>query len=209
MSAVPAERDAGDARVLRADELDAAAAVCALDPVASVLAASRIAVARAHGLTRAAGQVWGYPFEGPLRAVCWSGANLVPVLPAGDLQAARAFAHLAASRPRRASSIVGDRGAVMAMWSLLRERWSVPRDVRDDQPSLAIRTAPAVAPDPSVLVSRPQDFGLLLPACVRMFTEEVGYSPVGPGSTGYEDRVRSLIAERRSFRRLEGREVAF
>ena len=43
----------------------------------------------------------------------------------------------------------------------------------------------------------------MLPACVRMFTEEVGYSPVsGPGGP-YETRVHGLIAQGRSFVRVD------
>ena len=51
--------------------------------------------------------------------------------------------------------------------------------------------------------SRPEEFDIVLPACVQMFTEEVGYSPVsGPGGP-YETRVRRLIAQGRSFVRVD------
>ena len=67
---------------------------------------------------------------------------------------------------------------------------------------MAIGTAPSLAPDPTVRRSVPAELGLVLPACVRMFTEEVGYSPVATGGSAYAERVRSLITEGRSFVRV-------
>ena len=59
---------------------------------------------------------------------------------------------------------------------------------------MVIEHAPLITADPRVRRSRPEEFDIVLPACVRMFTEEVGYSPVsGPGGP-YETRVHGLIA---------------
>ena len=87
----PGERDIradGDgevvARALTRNDLPQALAVCALDPVASVLATARLEIALRSGFGAAAGQAWGFPAVGPLEAVCWSGANLVPVVPITD-----------------------------------------------------------------------------------------------------------------------------
>ena len=44
----------------------------------------------------------------------------------------------------------------------------------------------------------------MLPACVRMFVEEVGYSPVAAGGNAYTERVRGLITAGRSFVRVAG-----
>jgi uncharacterized protein len=52
------------------------------------------------------------------------------------------------------------------------------------------------------------DIDVLMPACVSMFTEEVGYSPLSIGG-GYERRVRSLVAARRSLARIEEGRVVF
>ena len=60
-------------------DLASALAVCAVDPVASVLATSRIEAAAREGLRRSGGQLWGYEADGQLVAVCWAGVNLVPV----------------------------------------------------------------------------------------------------------------------------------
>ncbi|SKC78839.1 GNAT family N-acetyltransferase [Krasilnikoviella flava] len=214
----PAVRARGDARgldarrprarVLGQEDLDEARALCARDPVTSVLAAARLEVAAAAGLAAAGGQAWGFPAAGPLVAVCWSGANLVPIL-APDLvgrdadDAVAAFAAAARAQGRRSSSIVGDRTAALALWDLLAPRWPPAREVRADQPSLAIARDPDVEPDPLVRRSTLDEVDAVLPACVRMFAEEVGYAPAASPGSAYALRVRSLVAEGRSFVRTE------
>ncbi len=197
------------ARVLLDADVPEALAVCAGDPVASTLAAARLVVAQRAGLHAAGGQAWGFPAAGPLEAVCWAGANLVPVVPR-TLDASRAdaavtaFAELARHAGRRSSSVVGERDAVLALWDLLAPHWPSPREVRANQPSLAIDREPDVAPDPGVRRSVPAEVPIVLPACVAMFTEEVGYSPVEGGGRAYEERVRSLVLAGRSFVRTAG-----
>jgi predicted GNAT family acetyltransferase len=194
------------ARVLGPADLPEALAVCALDPVAAVLASSRLEVAVRAGLGGAGGQAWGWPAVGPLRAVCWAGANLVPVVPAGlgqdAAEAVEAFVRTARGQGRRSSSIVGESGAALALWHGLERYWPRAREVRSHQPSLAIARDPDVAPDPLVRLSRPEELAAVLPACIAMFTEEVGYSPVAGGGTAYRERVRALVAEERSYVRL-------
>ncbi|MCB7137702.1 GNAT family N-acetyltransferase [Cellulosimicrobium marinum] len=202
-------RAGADARELGDTDLPEAVAVCAADPVASTLAGARFEAALRAGLRAAGGQAWGFPAHGPLAAVCWAGANVVPVLPPAldrtDREAALAgFAALARRAGRRSSSVVGERDAVLGLWSLLAPVWPAPREVRANQPSLAIDRAPDVAPDPAVRRSVAAEVPVVLPACVRMFTEEVGYSPVEGGGRAYEERVRSLVAAGRSFVRVEG-----
>lgn len=218
------------ARVLADVDLEAALDVCALDPVGSVLATARLEQARRVGLAAAGGALWGFHHGGVLVAVCWAGANMVPVVPpatravpaqarahAGATSPADrpdgrpavaeaaldAFALMAARQGRRCSSIVGPAPAVLGMWERLRGAWPGVREVRDDQPSMVIDHAPAVPADPTVRVSRPAEYDQVLPACVRMFTEEVGYSPASGPHGPYETRVRSLIAQGRSFVRME------
>ncbi|MGF0116359.1 GNAT family N-acetyltransferase [Promicromonospora sp. Marseille-Q5078] len=196
------------ARVLGQEDVDEARALCALDPVTSVLAAARLEVVARAGFAAAGGQAWGFPAAGPLVAVCWSGANLVPVL-APDLagrdadDAVAAFAAMARAQGRRSSSIVGDRAAALALWDLLAPRWPPAREVRADQPSLAIARDPDVEPDLLVRRSTLDEVGVVLPACVRMFAEEVGYAPAASPGSAYALRVRSLVAEGRSFVRTE------
>lgn len=201
VGAVARPTRSGTARVLGDDELVAALRVCAADPVASILAAARIEEAAAGGLAGSGGHVWGYFRDEALAAVCWSGANIVPV--GSDPDAIAAFAELALREGRRSSSVVGESSAVMAFWEHVRGHWSPAREVRPDQPSLVIDGPPGVAPDPAVRHGTPEDFDVLLPACVAMFTEEVGYSPVLGGGSAYARRVRQLIDTGRSFVRME------
>jgi predicted GNAT family acetyltransferase len=196
------------ARTLGAADLAEARRVCAIDPVASVLAAARIDVAARAGLAAAGGEVWGYPAAGPLEAVCWAGANIVPVVPetlsrSDRDEAVIAFAASARELGRRSSSIVGDKDVTLRLWELLSRVWPPAREVRTDQPSLTIDRDPDVEPDPSVRRSDPSELDLVLPACVQMFSEEVGYSPMAAGGGAYAARVRSLMAEGRSFVRID------
>lgn len=193
--------------VLGDADVPAALAVCATDPVGSVLAASRLEQAAVIGVRRAGGELWGYAQDDVLLAVCWIGANLVPVVggldPATTARALTAFAELGAARGRRCSSIVGPADAVLGLWSRLRGTWPAEREVRAHQPSMVIDRDPLLPPDPRVRRSRPDEYDIVLPACIRMFTEEVGYSPAsGPGGP-YESRVRRLVEDGRSFVHVE------
>ena len=190
-------------RVLADVDVASALAVCALDPVASVLATSRIEAAAREGLRRSGGQLWGYEADGKLVAVCWAGVNLVPVVPTRDPAALDAFAALGRSHGRRSSSIVGADWAVLGLWSRLSPIWPPAREVRADQPSYVIDHEPLIEADPLVRLSVPDEYPLILPACVRMFVEEVGYSPVSGFDGPYEVRVRSLIDQRRSYVRID------
>lgn len=194
-------------------DLAEASRLCAADPVATVLAAARIESAMAAGALRGGSTLWGHERDGRLTALCWAGANLVPVCGPGDEAALDAFAETALREGRRCSSIVGDAGAVLGLWSRLRAAWGPAREVRADQPSLVIDHAPDVAPDPAVRLTELDEVQLLLPACVQMFVEEVGYSPLLGSPGAYEARVRGLIEEQRSYVRTDpgpgGPEVAF
>src|SRR5918993_453991 len=141
---------AAGGRILEDADIDAALAVCSRVPVVSVLAASRIAVVRRSGFSPAGGQLWGYERGDDLVAVCWAGANVVPVVPDGDPRALDAFARIAREQGRRSSSIVGQADAALGLWERLSDFWPKPRDVRANQPSLVIDHDPLVKPDPTV-----------------------------------------------------------
>jgi predicted GNAT family acetyltransferase len=194
-------------------DLREAAGLCAQDPVGTVLAAARIEDAVAGGSVRGGSTIWGFERDGRLDALCWAGANLVPVCPPDDTEALEAFAQTALREGRRCSSMVGPADTVLRLWERLRPSWGPAREVRANQPSLVIDHAPHVAPDPAVRLGRPDEFAMLLPACVKMFVEEVGYSPLSGSPGAYESRVRGLIEEGRSYVRADqgeqGPEVAF
>ena len=195
------------ARLLDDRDRAAALAVCDTDPVANVFVASRI---QALGLEpgRLGAQLWGYSDGGRLTALCYSGANLVPV--AATPAAVAAFAARARLQGRRCSSIVGSAPTVQELWGLLSPHWGRPREVRAAQPVLAISGDPLVPADPLVRAVRPGEIDILLPASVDMFTEEVGVSPIGmDGGAAYRARVMELIRAGRSFARIEDGRVIF
>jgi predicted GNAT family acetyltransferase len=178
----------------------------ATDPVANCFVAARVATA---GLApwRLGAEVWGYGGSA-LESACYSGANLVPV--SGSTPALRGFAERARRQGRRCSSIVGPAEAVRPLWDLLRPYWGRPREVRPRQPLLAIEDEPAVRPDEDVRRVLPHQLDALLPACIAMFTEEVGVSPIGgDGGAAYRQRVRDLVEEGRAYARFENGEVVF
>jgi uncharacterized protein len=176
-------------------------ALCDRDPVANVFVASRVRATTIDPV-RLGGQLWGYTDGGELTALCYSGANLVPVEAGPD--AIEAFAHRARMQGRRCSSIVGPAAAVGKLWSLLAPSWGAPRDVRPVQPVMAISGPSPVEPDPMVRAVRPGELDVVLPSCIAMFTEEVGVSPIGPdGGAAYRARMADLIAGGRSLARIE------
>jgi uncharacterized protein len=194
-------------RVLGPSDLDEFQRLAALDPVVNVFVAHR---ARTTNLEPRwlGGEMWGR-FEGDeLRAACHVGANLVPVQATPD--DARVFAERALTRGRTVSTIVGPQPAVRAFWDTVAVSWGRPREQRWDQPHLEIREQPHVAPDPGVRRTTMDDVAVLYPACVAMYTEEVGISPeTGGGADLYRTRVHQLVARGWSFARIDDGEVVF
>ncbi|EFC79284.1 GNAT family N-acetyltransferase [Parafrankia sp. EUN1f] len=194
-------------RLLDDRDLPAVTELLSRNPVADVFVASRVA---ACGLDpwRLGAEVWGHTVDGTLTALCYSGANLWPVGAGPD--SAKLFAERARRQGRRCSSIVGVASAVAAMWRHLEPVWGPAREIRGEQPLLAINDEPRIAPDPGVRQVRPDELDILLPACIAMFTEEIGVSPVGPdGGALYRSRVAEFIGQRRSFAHIENGRVLF
>lgn len=182
-------------------------ALAGRDPVVNAFAEYR---ARSTNLEPRllAGEIWGRYDAGRLVAGCHVGANLVPVECTPD--DARAFAERALTRPRSVITIVGPQEQVWPLWDALSDRWGPARETRWDQPHLALTQPPEVEPDPAVRRTTPDDFAALYPACVAMYTEEVGVDPEADGgATIYRSRVRQLIGLGWSFARIEGDRVVF
>ncbi|MCM2578907.1 GNAT family N-acetyltransferase [Streptomyces meridianus] len=196
-------------RVLEPDELGAALAVLDRDPVTNAFVAARV---EAVGLDpwRLGGEIWGWhDADGRLDALCYAGANLVPIC-AGP-EAVRAFADRARRAGRRCSSIVGPAESTGRLWSLLEPSWGPAREVRANQPLMVTSEMPAgIEPDPLVRRIRKDEMDVLMPACVAMFTEEVGVSPLAAdGGLLYQARVAELVGSGRSFARIENGQVVF
>jgi uncharacterized protein len=75
---------------------------------------------------------------------------------------------------------------------------------------MVISGPPLVPPDPLVRQVLPDEIDILWPACVAMFTEEVGVSPLtGDGGASYRARLEQLIRAGRAFARIEAGRVIF
>lgn len=195
-------------RVVDPGELDDVLAVLHREPVNNAFIASRVHAAGLDAV-RLGGEMWGWYQRGRLSALCYAGANLVPLC-AGP-EAVRAFAERARRQGRRCSSIVGPAEPTAALWSYLEPHWGPARDVRRRQPLMVTEEVPRdVRPDPLVRRIRKDEMDVVLPACVAMFTEEVGVSPLaGDGGLVYQSRVAELVGSGRSFARVENGEIVF
>ncbi|MEU2496095.1 GNAT family N-acetyltransferase [Streptomyces sp. NPDC007883] len=195
-------------RVLSPEDLGAALAVLESDPVTNAFVTARVHVA---GLDpwRLGGEMWGWYADGRLRSLCYSGANLVPIC--ATPEAVRAFADRARRAGRRCSSIVGPAETTSMLWKLLEPSWGPAREVRARQPLMVTESAPAdIAPDPYVRRVRKDEMEVIMPACVAMFTEEVGVSPMaGDGGLLYQARIAELVGTGRSFARVDDGQVVF
>ncbi|MQY15977.1 hypothetical protein SRB5_61690 [Streptomyces sp. RB5] len=198
----------GITRVVEPTEISAVRAVLDREPVANAFVAARVAAA---GLDpwRLGGEMWGWYEGGRLRSLCYSGANLVPIC-AGP-EAVHGFAERARRAGRRCSSIVGSATATAELWSRLEPYWGPAREVRANQPlMLTTEVPPDIVPDPFVRRVRKNEMDVIMPACVAMFTEEVGVSPMtGDGGLIYQARVAELVGSGRAFARIEDGRVVF
>jgi hypothetical protein len=194
-------------RLLDERDRGAVLAICDRDPVTNVFVGARV---RAMGVApgRLGAQLWGHDHNGRLESLCYSGANLVTVNATPD--AINAFGERALRQGRRCSSVVGPAQQIQALWALLRPHWGPARDIRAVQPVMATQGPPLIAPDSRVRRVRPDEADILWPACVAMFTEEVGVSPtIGDGGASYRARMEQLIRGGRAFARIENGQVIF
>jgi ribosomal protein S18 acetylase RimI-like enzyme len=212
MVAIPAARtqvDTGSVRVLDRGDLPAAIRVLSANPVENVFVASRI---RSAGLEQASlgCPVWGYERDGLLRALCHAGSNLVPVN--ADEAAIRAWVDYAGPQ-RICASIIGPSHTALELWRQLGERWGSSwtqvRDVRPSQPVMSMGTEPEIRMDPRVRRVGLEQWDAYTDAAVKMYTEEVGVSPVQGNPAGYRFYVRQLITSGRAFAIFEGNRVLF
>ncbi|PXY27170.1 DUF4081 domain-containing GNAT family N-acetyltransferase [Prauserella muralis] len=199
------------ARLLDDKDYPAVRAALAADPVGSCMVSARVEVA---GLDpwRLGGELWGadgrHGRTGELRGLCFSGPNLIPLR--GNAAALRSFADRALRKHRTCSSLVGPADQVLGLWDELAAEWGPAREVRADQPLMALDRQPALPADRLVRPVRPTELERYLPAAISMFLEEVGVDPrAGDGGAGYRARVAELIAGGRAFARFENGEVVF
>lgn len=194
------------ARLLEERDLARVRSLLDADPVAACMVAARIEGATGMHPRRLGGELWGY--GSALEGLCFSGVNLIPLR--GDREAMHAFAERALRRDRVCSSLVGPSEQVLTLWDDLAPEWGPAREVRVEQPLLAMSEPPQGRVDELVRPVRPEELDRYLPAAVAMFTEEVGIDPRSEGgAAGYRARVAELIAAGRAFARFENGEVVF
>ena len=194
-------------RVLGPGDVAEALDLIAADPVVNVFADYRTRITQLD--TRwLGGEMWGYHEGDKLVSMCHVGANMVPVntTPA----ACAAFVERAATSGPRSSTIVGPQESVEQLWAGLEEHWPPPRDLRWHQPHMVATSSPAEGHDPLVRRTTKAEGDVLYPACVAMYTEEVGISPeLDGGRDLYRARVEQLIGRGWSFSRIEDGRVLF
>jgi predicted GNAT family acetyltransferase len=203
------DRSRGSVRVLTRDDLPAAIRVLSKNPVENVFVASRV---RAAGVEQASlgCPIWGFERDGALRSLCHAGSNLVPV--GADDDALDAWTEFAGPQ-RMCASIIGPAEVAMGLWRRLGERWgsswSQARDVRPRQPVMMIDQDPVVPANLEVRRVTLEHWDAYTEAAVKMYTEEIGVSPISGNPAGYRFYVRQLITSGRAFGLFDGGRVLF
>lgn len=198
----------GRIRALISTDVTDARELIARDPISNCFVDSRV---RSAGVDpwRLGGEIWGYfDDDDVMCSLLYVGANLVPV---ATTQASRAaFADRLRQTGRRSSSIVGIDEEVLDLWRLLEASWGPCREVRDKQPLLVMDSDPTGDFDPDVRFIGIDELDVIVPACIDMFTHEVGVSPVAAGGgMAYHARIADLVRSSRSIGRIEDGVVVF
>lgn len=178
------------------------------NPVRHTYVASRLEQHGLAGISRRTLEIIG-AFDGErLESAMLFGANLVPIETSQESQ--RLFADVLARQGRRCSSIVGPANEVLQLWGMLEPHWGAARAIRGNQPVMMTQSRSSLPLDDRVQYSTLMDLEIVFPACVEMFTHEVGLSPLAKGGgVSYRNRVSELISNRRSFVRIDDDEVTF
>ena len=199
---------AHEIRALDAHSIDLVRNLIEQDPVRHCFLAARLEQTKQSRFRPSYPDLLGYFDDGNLKSVLMTGANIVPVNT--SLIARQEFATVLNRSGRRSSSIVGQAEEVLDLWSRVSATWGPAREVRSNQPVLSMRSNSSVEIDHDVRYSNLSDLEDLVPACIAMFTEEVGISPtINGGGNAYRNRISELVSSRRSFVKYLGSELVF
>ena len=199
---------AHEIRALDAHSIDLVKNLIEQDPVRHCFLAARLEQTKQSRFRPSYPDLLGYFDDGNLKSVLMTGANIVPVNT--SLIARQEFATVLNRSGRRSSSIVGPAEEVLDLWSRVSASWGPAREVRGNQPVLSMRANSSVEIDHDVRYSNLSDLEDLVPACIAMFTEEVGISPtINGGGNAYRNRISELVSSRRSFVKYLGSELVF
>jgi len=199
---------AHEIRALDAHSIDLVRNLIEQDPVRHCFLAARLEQTKQSRFRPSYPDLLGYFDDGNLKSVLMTGANIVPVNT--SLIARQEFATVLNRSGRRSSSIVGPAEEVLDLWSRVSATCGPAREVRSNQPVLSMRSNSSVEIDHDVRYSNLSDLEDLVPACIAMFTEEVGISPtINGGGNAYRNRISELVSSRRSFVKYLGSELVF
>ena len=174
-------------------------------PIRHSLVASRLEVLGARAVTL---QGFLGAFDGnQLHSALMLGANIVPINTTHESR--QYFANEIVSLRERCMSLLGQQEEVLDLWSMLEPAWGSAREVRAKQPFFSLGEGSHIRVDADVRYSTLADLDILFPACVAMFTEEVGISPVANSPWAYRNRVGELVSNRQSFIKSDGDVVIF
>ncbi|MDX1583498.1 MAG: GNAT family N-acetyltransferase [Thermoanaerobaculia bacterium] len=172
-------------------------------------------IARIHegGLGRLS-QLVGVFRESSLVAVASLTSNVAaatdPSLSPSDVeQVANLIAAELIERCTQLRAIISPSPVVEALWNRLEDHFQAPTVVRLHQPVYVLTSMkPDVGLD-EVRLSRFDDLDLLVPACAAMHHEEIGIDPLARDAFGYQQRIRDLVKQNRSFVWIEQNEIVF
>ena len=199
---------AHEIRALDVHSIDQVRILIDQDPVRHCFLAARLEQAKQNRFRPSYPDLLGYFDDGKLKSLLMTGANIVPVNT--SLIARQEFATVLNRSGRRSSSIVGPAEEVLDLWSRVSASWGPAREVRSNQPVLSMRSNSSAEIDHDVRYSNLSDLEDLVPACIAMFTEEVGISPtINGGGNAYRNRISELVSSRRSFVKYLGSELVF
>ena len=199
---------AHEIRALDAQSIELVKNLIEQDPVRHCFLAARLEQTKQSRFRPSYPDLLGYFDDGKLKSILMTGANIVPVNT--SLIARQEFATVLNRSGRRSSSIVGPAEEVLDLWSKVLGSWGPAREVRGNQPVLTMRSNSSLPIDHDVRYSNLSDLDELLPACIAMFTEEVGISPMlNGGGNAYRNRISELVSSRRSFVKYLGSELVF
>lgn len=199
---------AHEIRALDVHSVDQVRSLIEQDPVRHCFLAARLEQTKQSRFRPSYPDLLGYFDDGKLKSLLMTGANIVPVNT--SLIARQEFAAVLNRSGRRSSSIVGPAEETMDLWSKVSDSWGPAREVRSNQPVMTMRSNSTKEIDQDVRYSNLSDLEELMPACVAMFTEEVGISPTANGgASAYRNRISELVSSRRSFVKYQNSELVF
>lgn len=157
--------------------------------------------------------LYGYWSNGRLIDVCHDGVNIVLASVNDELTDEAVGGFVRRVGPiRKASAIMGSSTNVEKFFRTLASAWprawARPREIRARQPLLAIGNTSLVAADERVCRIGPENYRPYFEAAVKMYTEELGISPLDEFNS-YQSYISRLIRQGRSFGACEDGEVWF